>query len=78
MIQWTNELLLTVALLADFGKNTEELWRWRRQRIQLHLLEILWAIFLQMSIVFAQAAHNHVCLREIEKSRSSVRISMSC
>lgn len=57
---------LTVALLADFVENTEELWRESGQRVQLHLLEIFWAILLQMPVVFAQAAHNHVRLGEIE------------
>lgn len=73
---WKKEkqTLLTVALLADLVQNAEELWRERRQRVQLHFLEILRAVFLQVAVVFAQAAHNHVRLREIEKSPRSVRL----
>lgn len=71
-----NKLILTVALLADFVENTEELRRQCRQWVQLHFLEVFWTIFLQMSIVFAQAAHDHVCLSEIEKSLSSVKLHL--
>jgi len=67
-----NHTILTEALLADFVEDTEELWRYRGQRLQLHLLEILWAVFLQVAISLAQAAHDHVGLRAMGRVQTQV------
>lgn len=67
-VRVTRPIILTVTLLTDFVEDTEKLWCYWGQGVKLHFLEIFWTIFLQMSITFAQAAHDHVGLCDIERS----------